>query len=165
MLTNKINLIVTDFDGVLTNNKVTIDTKNNEHYTFDKSDSLAISYIINQTNINFFILTSETNPVYLLRSKKLKIKIYSGIKNKLLFLENFYKKNNKFNFQNTIYFGNDLNDYKAMSKCGIKVCPKDSHRSILKIADYKSKKNGGDGVIRDFIEHKFKLFSKYHLNY
>ena len=56
-----------------------------------------------------------------------------------------------------MYVGNDLNDYHAMKICGLKICPADAHKKIINISDYVTKKNGGDGVLREIVEKFLKI--------
>ena len=43
-----------------------------------------------------------------------------------------------------------------MKNCKIKVCPKDSHKKIISISNYKLKKKGGEGIVIELIESVFK---------
>ena len=51
-----------DFDGVFTNNKFYLSTKGEEFYYFEKSDSLAISYL-KLMGFKQHILTSEKSNI------------------------------------------------------------------------------------------------------
>ena len=61
-------------------------------------------------------------------------------------------KEEKFNLKQTLFVGNDINDYNFTKACGFSACPADSHRIILKIATFPLKCRGGEGVIREIIE-------------
>ena len=51
------------------------------------------------------------------------------------------------------YIGDDLNDLSPMMLCGYVACPADACEEVKEIADYVSLVKGGDGVVRDVIEH------------
>lgn len=53
--------------------------------------------------------------------------------------------------------GDDLNDLEAMEQCKIVGCPSDAAEQIKERADFVSKKKGGDGAVRDFIEYLITL--------
>ena len=55
--------------------------------------------------------------------------------------------------ENIIYIGDDLNDYAAMQHVGYIGCPENSCREIKDIANYVSHRRGGEGAVRDIIEH------------
>ena len=57
-------------------------------------------------------------------------------------------KDKNLKFKNLAYIGNDLNDYKAMRNCYIRVCPSDAVPEI-KISNFILKSSGGDGVLRE----------------
>ena len=69
-----VNFIITDFDGVLTDNKVLTDSNGVESIICNKSDSLAIG-MKTEFNIEFQILTSEESKTHFYRSKKLGINL------------------------------------------------------------------------------------------
>ncbi len=155
-----IHTIVFDFDGIFTDNKVYISQEGKELIKCDKSDSLGLNYLrkfvdLNNWDLDYFILTMESNPVVMQRAKKLQIKCYQSVENKLEFIEQRLKK--RFNETNQskkglVYLGNDLNDYKSMQFAGLGVSPNDANKNIKKISDIVLKKNGGGGFIREFID-------------
>ena len=52
--------------------------------------------------------------------------------------------------------GDDLNDLGVMKSVGFSACPKDSVQEVLEITNFISSKNGGDGAVREFLEHIMK---------
>jgi 3-deoxy-D-manno-octulosonate 8-phosphate phosphatase (KDO 8-P phosphatase) len=52
-----------------------------------------------------------------------------------------------------LYIGNDLNDYDVMMRCGVSVCPADSHPIIKEMANFVLETRGGDGVARELLEN------------
>ena len=89
----------------------------------DRGDGLAFDLIrkflaFKKLNIDYFILSTETNPVVLARAKKLNVKCFHGIKDKLKFVKDYFDSKFKDETQiknGLIYLGNDLNDYKVMN--------------------------------------------------
>lgn len=55
-------------------------------------------------------------------------------------------------WEDCAYIGDDRTDVEAMRLAGLKVCPHDAQRPILKIADIQLTKNGGAGAVREFAE-------------
>ena len=56
-------------------------------------------------------------------------------------------------YDEVLYIGDDMNDFDCMKKCSYKACPNDESIEIKKISNYVSLKNGGEGAVRDIIEH------------
>ena len=152
---SKTNLLVFDFDGVLTNNLVSIDQHGNELVSCSRSDGLAFD-LLRRLNKEMYIISTETNPVVNARAKKLKIPVLQGVKNKAKLLEEVVQ-NHRLEFSQVCYVGNDINDYFAMKLCGLKVCPSDSHKRITEIADVVLSSKGGHGVVRELIEDVFQI--------
>ena len=147
MKMKKPELIVYDFDGVMTDNKVLVDENGKEAVYVSRADGYGVSRI-KQLGIKQIILSTEVNPVVAARAKKLGIPVIHGVEDKKTILEN-YIKDNGFSHELIFYVGNDLNDYDAMQLAGTKCAPKDAEPEILEIADWVSEKNGGNGVIRE----------------
>ena len=132
VLKNKIKLIVYDFDGVMTNNKVYVDQKGNETVKVNRSDGLGVAEI-KKLGIHQIIISTEKNPVVAKRANKIGINCLQDIGNKRKALEENCKKNN-INLNQVIYVGNDINDKEAMEIAGITICPADAHESIKNIS-------------------------------
>ena len=147
---NDLKLIVYDFDGVMTDNRVYVDQNGNESVQVNRSDGLGVSEI-KKLGIEQIIISTEKNPVVTKRAKKLNIKCLQGIDNKKQALEEYcYKKNIK--LQNTAFVGNDINDLEALEIAGYSFCPADAHKSVKDISIYTLKSNGGEGVIREIFD-------------
>ena len=152
---NCLDLIVLDFDGVLTDNFVYIDQNGIESVKCSRSDGLAFD-VLRKTNVKVIILSTETNKVVRERARKLKIEAYNSEANKASFLKQFCYQNS-YDLDKVLYIGNDLNDFKAMQISGYSLCPLDSHPAISKIASGVIDAKGGNGVIRYLVEHILEL--------
>ena len=80
-MNNKIELIVYDFDGVMTDNKVYIDQNGNEMVQVSRADGLGVAEI-KKMEIEQIIMSTETNPVVSARAIKLDIPSFQGLDNK-----------------------------------------------------------------------------------
>ena len=146
----KIKLIVYDFDGVMTNNKVYVDQNGNEMVQVNRADGLGVAEI-KKMGIKQIIISTEKNPVVSARANKLDIPCFQDIDNKKYALTDYCRKND-IDLKKVAYVGNDINDKDAMAIAGFSFCPKDSHESIKEIADHILPRNGGDGVIRELFD-------------
>ena len=153
-----IKLIVYDFDGVMTDNKVYVDQIGNETVQVNRGDGLGVSEI-KKLGIEQIIISTETNPVVSTRAKKLDILCLQGIDNKKATLKDYSRKNN-IELQQVAYLGNDINDKEAMEIVGITFCPVDAHASIKTISDHVLKTKGGHGVIRELLDFIIKQKGK-----
>jgi len=55
------------------------------------------------------------------------------------------------------YIGDDENDIECMELCGINACPSDAVEPVKKISDFACSKSGGDGAVREFIDHLISI--------
>ncbi len=147
---NKLQLIVYDFDGVLTDNKVYIDQNGKETVQVNRADGLGVSEI-KKLGIKQIIISTEENPVVSARASKLGIFCLQGIEEKQKAMMDYCQKNN-IDIKKTAFIGNDINDKNAMEIAGIKICPSDAHDSIKAISDHVLKKRGGHGVVRELFD-------------
>lgn len=162
--------IVFDFDGIFTDNKVWTSENGIEWISCDRRDGLGLSMLkkyatINSWNVSIFILSKEKNKCVAKRAQKLNICCHQGIDNKLEFLKG-YLSQNSLDSGGLIYLGNDLNDLEAIKLASLSYVPADSHSLIKEYASIVLETNGGNGFIREFVEHflDFQSFSDQELN-
>ena len=151
----EIEALFFDFDGVLTDNKVYLNSKGEEQVRLSRSDGLAFDALRKLKKL-CFIVSTEKNKVVSQRARKLRIYVKQNVKDKKLTIETLAKKN-KIDLRSCVYVGNDINDFSAMKLCGIKMCPSDSHQKIKSISNFILKAKGGEGVIREIVEKIFRI--------
>ena len=150
-----IEVFIFDFDGVLTNNLVHLDSKGNEWVSCSRADGLAFD-ALRKLKKTVYILSSEKNQVVTARANKLQIPVIQGVKDKSKSIKELADREN-FNLDKVLYLGNDLNDYYAMKLCGLTVCPSDSHSKIISVSNIILKTTGGNGVVRELLEEVLEL--------
>lgn len=143
----KLKLIVYDFDGVMTDNRVIVGQDGMESVVVHRGDGYGVSQI-KRLPLEQVIISTETNPVVERRAEKLKIDIIHGVSDKRSTLMQ-YCQDKGYAMEEVMFIGNDLNDYEAMMAVGIKGAPADAEEEILAIADWVSQAKGGHGVIRE----------------
>ena len=144
---SNLKLIVYDFDGVMTDNKVMLDEFGKETVTVNRGDGYGVGEI-KKLGIEQVIISTETNNVVRKRAEKLKIDVINAVQDKKSTVENYCRERG-YSLSETMFIGNDLNDFEAIMICGVKGAPADAEPEILEIADWISSKAGGDGVIRE----------------
>lgn len=150
-MVSKIKLIVYDFDGVMTDNRVMVFQDGTEAVFCNRSDGLGVNNI-RRMGIYQLILSTEKNKVVKVRADKLKIECIQGCDDKKHKLVEFCK-DNQYAFEEVLYIGNDVNDLEVMKIVGVPVAPRDSHAVILEIARFVTKSKGGEGVVQELSEY------------
>ncbi len=74
----KIDLIVCDFDGVITDNRVWVDQDGHETVAAYRSDSVRVQELL-RDGIEVMILSSEVNPVVAARAHKMGVEAVHGV--------------------------------------------------------------------------------------
>lgn len=154
---SKIQLLLLDFDGVLTDNKVYVFQNGKEAVMCDRRDGFGLERLRKLTNVEVVILSKETNPVVKTRAQKLKISCTQGIENKIKNYGLEVKKRNLKDEQ-VCFIGNDLNDLECIKRAGIGIAVQDAFLPAKKIADFITSKKGGKGAVREVCD--LIVFSK-----
>jgi YrbI family 3-deoxy-D-manno-octulosonate 8-phosphate phosphatase len=147
---SNIKLIVSDFDGVMTDNRVLVDENGKESVFVSRADGQAI-HMLRDMGIDLVIMSTETNGVVAKRAKKLKVECIQCVSDKAQWLKK-YSDDRNIPLENIAYIGNDINDYNALRLAGIKIVPNDAYDIVKNIADYITETKGGYGVIREIAE-------------
>ena len=146
-LPEKVELIVLDFDGVLTDNRVWTDAEGKEWVAANRSDGWGNARLV-EAGFQVVVLSTEQNPVVAARCKKLNIEAIQGVNAKAVVLSSLIKER-KINPNKTIYLGNDVNDLPCFSIVGCALVVADSHPQAKSKADLVLSKAGGYGAVRE----------------
>lgn len=149
-----VELVVMDFDGVMTDDCVIVDQNGIESVRCSRADGMGIR-LLRESGMKIVVLSSERNPVVMTRCKKLNLECIHGVLKKGDILEN-YLKEKQINPQNVIYVGNDINDLPCFSLVGCAVVPADAHDVVKNAADIVLFHNGGEGAVRELCEMLLK---------
>jgi len=148
----KIDLIICDFDGVITDNRVWVDQDGAETVAAYRSDSVRVKDM-RAIGIDVMILSSEPNRVVEARARKMGVEAIHGIalhdKGRVM-REVLEKKNIK--AENVIYIGNDINDLPCFEVAGWSVAVADAYPEVIRAADYVLNKAGGHGALRELCD-------------
>jgi len=145
-----IRLIVYDFDGVMTDNRVVVAQDGGEAVMVNRADGLGVDYFRNQ-GIPQLILSTETNPVVRARATKLKLEVIDACRDKKAALIS-YCRDRGIDPRRVLYVGNDMNDLEAMESVGYSAAPADAHPRIKAAATVVLKAAGGAGVVRELAD-------------
>lgn len=157
-----IKLVLLDVDGTLTDGGIYRGNNGEELKRFNVKDGYAIVNA-QKLGIEFGIITGRKSELVEIRVKELKIKyLYQGISEKTVILEEIMKKDG-LSKEEIAYMGDDLNDLLIMKQVGLSGTPKDAVDEVIQVADFVSKKNGGSGAVREFIEHILKKDGKWEI--
>ncbi len=148
----KIKLVLTDNDGVLTDTGVYFSAKGEEFKRFSIRDGMGIERLRKYAGIETIIITGEESGSVRARAEKLKMKeYYLGVNKKEEILSGIMKKNNVTS-EEIAFIGDDSNDFELMKLVGFKVTPADGMNFIKEICDYVCENRAGFGAFRELAE-------------
>jgi N-acylneuraminate cytidylyltransferase len=143
-------LIVFDFDGVMTDNRVWVGEQGNELVACNRSDGLGLA-MLQRLGLDLFVLSTETNPVVGSRCRKLALPYEQGVPDKGDRLRTLLRERG-IAPSDVIYIGNDINDLDCMRLVGCGVAVADAHPDVLRVADVTLTCAGGHGAVRELCD-------------
>lgn len=153
----QVDLIICDFDGVFTDNRVWVDQDGRETVAAYRSDSIRVKDM-RASGMEVLILSSEVNAVVAARAKKMGVEAIHGVgihdKGRVM-REVLEQKHVK--AENVIYVGNDLNDLPCFAVAGWSVAVADAYPEVLRAADFVLSKPGGHGAVRELFDLILKI--------
>jgi YrbI family 3-deoxy-D-manno-octulosonate 8-phosphate phosphatase len=142
-----IALVVFDFDGVMTDNRVLVMQDGTEGAFCNRSDGLGIGMLA-AAGMPMMVMSKEKNPVVGARCRKLGIECHQGIDDKLTTLRTIAGERG-IAFGQIAYVGNDINDLAVMREVGVPIAVADAYTPVLAAAKFITIRNGGYGAVRE----------------
>ena len=149
-LPKDVKLLLLDFDGVLTDNRVWVDADGRESIAANRGDGWGIARL-KEAGVRIVVLSRETNPVVAARCQKLGVEVFQSIQDKAKAVEDLLTKE-EIDPGATIFVGNDENDLPAFPKVACAVVVGDAHPSVLAQGDIILKERGGYGAVRELCD-------------
>lgn len=147
-----IKYLVMDVDGTLTDGKIYMGNDGEMMKAFNIKDGCGIHDILIPAGITPVIITGRSSKILENRCKELGItNLHQGIRNKIEKLLTITT-----DLSTVAYIGDDINDLSCMERIkeagGLVGCPADAVQKVIMLSDFVSKKKGGNGAVREFIE-------------
>ncbi|HEX4339931.1 MAG TPA: hypothetical protein VH062_28685 [Polyangiaceae bacterium] len=152
-------LVLTDSDGVLTDNGVYYGENGEAFKRFSIRDGMGVERL-RDAGIATGIITGEKSPSVRARAAKLRIELlYLGVKDKSGALEGVLRDAGV-TLEQTAFIGDDVNDSAVLDtvgRAGLTGAPLDGMPDVVRAVHYRCRVPGGHGAFRDFAEWILKL--------
>ncbi|PCE14513.1 acylneuraminate cytidylyltransferase [Microbacterium sp. SZ1] len=145
-----VRAVVTDFDGVHTDDTASVDADGVERVRVSREDGMGVS-LLRRAGIPMLILSTEVNAVVRARAEKLRVPVLHGIEDKESALRGWAEENG-IALDEIAYLGNDVNDLPAMRIVGWPVAVANAHPRALAEARVVLTRRGGRGAVRELVE-------------
>lgn len=149
-LPEKVDLVVFDFDGVMTDNRVWVDQDGREMVAANRSDSLGLG-LLRENGIEALVISKEVNSVVAARCNKMNVPFRQGVDDKAALLKNILHER-RIDPANVIYVGNDTNDLPCFPVAACAVAVADAQPAALRQADIVLSQRGGHGAVRELCD-------------
>ncbi len=146
-LPDVVDLVVFDFDGVMTDDRVYVNQDGVEMVAANRRDGMGINQL-QKAGFRMIVLSSEKNPVVEARCRKLNLPVIQGVDEKSSVLKKYLFDHN-INPEQVIYIGNDINDLPCFPEVGCAFAVADAHPVAIRQADIVLRHNGGQGAVRE----------------
>ncbi len=152
----KVSLVVFDFDGVMTDDRVWVDQDGIESVAANRGDGMGVELLL-KAGFNAVIISTEPNSVVAARGKKIGLPYFHGVGDKTKTLQAYWEKED-LSPEETIYLGNDINDVPCFPLVAFAAVVADAHPDARRKADLVLKHKGGHGAVRELCD---LLLSRY----
>ena len=143
----QVRLVVFDFDGVFTDNRVWVDERGEEWVACCRADGYGLGRLA-EVGVEAVIVTSEVLPVATARARKLGVECIQGAEDKLAAVREEAARRGV-PLEETAFVGNDVNDAECLRAVGLPVVPADAWPEVRELARWVLERRGGMGCVRE----------------
>ena len=150
-LPKTIKTVITDFDGIVTDNCVYIDEDGKMSRKINFRDVMGFS-ILYKNGYKVIIISGEKNKAIDIIAKKFDVENYQNIRKKLDVLETIIEKY-KLSDEEFVYIGDDINDYDALCRAKYSITVPDAVKKIKEIPNIQiTDTHSGNGAFREIAD-------------
>jgi len=149
-LPKQVALVIFDFDGVMTDDRVWVDQDGHEAVAANRRDGMGIA-ALHKAGIPMVVLSTELNPVVSARCRKLQLPVIQASSDKSASLRLLLQER-QLDPSHVVYLGNDVNDLPCFPLIGCSVVVADAHPDVIPHADIVLSHPGGHGAVRELCD-------------
>lgn len=146
----EVSLVVFDFDGVMTDDRVWVNQDGVEFVAANRGDGMGVELLL-KAGFKSVIISTEPNPAVAARAKKIGLPYFHDISDKASVLTRYLKKES-ISPAETVYVGNDINDLPCFPIAAYAVVTADAHEKARREADLILTRSGGHGAVREICD-------------
>ncbi|MEQ1636148.1 MAG: 3-deoxy-manno-octulosonate-8-phosphatase KdsC [Methylococcales bacterium] len=144
----KLQLLILDVDGVLTDGKLFFDAAGVEYKAFHARDGHGIK-LLQQSGVKVAIISGRKSASVALRMQSLGVGlVYQGHENKLAAFNEILQRLT-LTPEQVAYVGDDILDLPIMIKAGLAIAVQDAHFVVKQHAHWCTQLQGGNGAVRE----------------
>ncbi|WP_229788248.1 N-acetylneuraminate synthase family protein [Thermopolyspora flexuosa] len=145
-----VDAVVTDFDGVHTDDRAYVDQDGREMVAVSRADGMGVA-LLKRAGVRLLVLSAERNPVVAARARKLGVPVLQGLAAKHTALRDWMTIEG-LDPARVAYVGNDVGDLDCMAMVGWPVAVPDAHPRVRAAARVVLTRPGGAGAVRELCD-------------
>ncbi|MRG61065.1 NTP transferase domain-containing protein [Agromyces sp. CFH 90414] len=145
-----VDAVVTDFDGVHTDDTAIVGEAGVEFVRVSRSDGAGVARL-REAGVPVLILSAETHPVVSARAAKLGVEVRQGIADKGAALRDWAAERG-IRLDRVAYLGNDRGDLPALELVGWPIAVADAIPDVKRVARVVLERAGGQGAVRELAD-------------
>lgn len=148
-LPRTIKMVITDFDGIVTDNCVYVDSKGEMSRKLNFKDVMAFS-LLRKNGYKIGIISGEANSAIEVIKEKFQVEeVHQGIRNKLGVLNNIIEKYN-LSDEEFVYIGDDVNDFDSLNRAKYAITVPNAVKKVKTISHIQiTETEAGSGAFRE----------------
>ena len=156
----QVNTFIFDYDGVMTDGTVYMDSNGDPLRTSNVKDGYALQLAAklgyHVAVISGAAVTNITKRLNLLGVED----VFTGVPDKVVKLGEYLERQ-QLRPEQVVFMGDDIPDLRVMGMVGVPACPADAAEEVKAISVFVSDRPGGRGCVRDIIEQTLKVQGKW----
>ena len=147
-----IKMIISDFDGVMTDNCIYVNEDLSISRKINFKDIMAVS-LLTKAQYKLVFISGEKNPVIDLLAEKFNLEeTHQNIRIKVDVLKSVVEKHN-LKPDEFLYIGDDINDIDCLNFCSTKITVPNSTPAVKKVNGIQiTTESGGNGAFREVVD-------------
>ena len=150
-----VRLVVFDFDGVFTDNRVWVSETGEESVACWRGDGIGLRRL-DDVGVPYVIVSTEPNPVVARRAEKLRARCLHDVGDKLAVVHE-EAAGAGVDLASVAYVGNDVNDAECLAAVGLPVVPADAWPEVVPLARWVLERPGGHGCVRELCDAVWRV--------
>lgn len=150
-----VRLVIFDFDGVFTDNRVWVTDTGDEAVACWRGDGIGLRRL-DEVGVPYLIVSTEPNAVVARRAEKLKARCVHGVDDKLSVVHDEALALG-LELAQVAYVGNDVNDAACLEAVGLPVVPADAWPEVAPLARWVLERRGGYGCVRELCDALWRV--------
>lgn len=156
----KIKVLAVDVDGTMTDGKIIVDDNGVESKNFDVQDGFGL-VLARKSGLKVAMISSRFCKASAHRAKDLGVDLLcNGVYPKTAAYEKMLKDFNAGD-DAVCFVGDDVADLAVLKRAGFAVAVANAVFEIKQVADYVTKRRGGEGAVREVVELILKAQGKW----